>query len=196
VVKTVSALRAERRGRVLVELDGERWRALPAEVVAATRLRVGETLERPRLRELARELRRAEALGRATRALKHRDLSTHALAERLDRAGVAERDRTEALETLERVGYVDDDRFARRRAQTLAERDWGDAAIADDLEQQGVPRDLATAAIAVLEPERERAKAIAGARGRSRKTAGYLARKGFGEDALEAVLGAAVADEG
>lgn len=196
MAKTVSALRAERHGHVLVELDGEPWRALPAGVVARTLLRVGQELDRPRLRELGRELRRAEALERAARALKHRDLSTRALGERLERAGVAAREREQALETLARVGYVDDERFAQRRAQGLAERDWGDAAIADDLERQGIPPAAAAAALAALEPERDRAQRVAGARGATRRTAAYLGRRGFGEDALESVLDAVLAEEG
>jgi regulatory protein len=132
----------------------------------------------------------------AARALRHRDLSASALAARLERAGVAPEARAEALETLERIGYVDDARFALLRARTLAERDWGDAAIAADLERQGVPAGPAAEAIATLVPERERARRVAAARGPGRKTASYLARKGFEEDALEAVVDGAVAEEG
>jgi len=49
----------------------------------------------------------------AARALRHRDRSRRQLDERLARAGVDEARRAEALETLERVGYVDDGRYAR-----------------------------------------------------------------------------------
>jgi regulatory protein len=132
----------------------------------------------------------------AVRALRHRDLSASALAARLERAGVAPEEREHALETLERVGYVDDARFALLRARTLADRDWGDAAIAADLERQGVSAGPAAEAIAALAPERERALHVVAARGPGRKTVGYLARKGFDEDALEAVVDAAVAEEG
>ena len=83
-VKTVSALRVERRGRVLVELDGEPWRSLRPRWWRG-RCSGWDQLDRPRLRELGRELRRAEALARATRALEHRDLSSRALEERLAR---------------------------------------------------------------------------------------------------------------
>lgn len=168
-----------------MELDGAPWRALPVEVVARTLLRVGLELDRTRLRELRRELRRAEALGVATRALRHREHSHAGLEERLRRAGIAGAEREEALETLERVGYVDDSRFAGRRAEQLASKDWGDAAIAADLERQGVEREAAAAAIAALEPERDRALEVAGRRGRTPKTGAYLARRGFGEEALE-----------
>jgi regulatory protein len=132
----------------------------------------------------------------AVRALRRRDLTAAALASRLERAGVPEPERAETLETLERVGYVDDARFALQRAQTLAGRDWGDAAIAADLERQGVGADSAAEAIAALEPERVRACRVAAERGRGRKTAAYLGRKGFDAEALEAVIDTTVADEG
>ena len=55
----------------------------------------------------------------AVRALRHRDLSAAAVEARLERAGVGEPEREAALETLRRVGYVDDARFAERRARQL-----------------------------------------------------------------------------
>ncbi|HSP74281.1 MAG TPA: RecX family transcriptional regulator, partial [Gaiellaceae bacterium] len=107
------------------------------------------------------------------------------------RAGVDAAARGEALETLQRVGYVDDARFAERRAQLLAERGWGDAAIAADLEQNGIEAERAAAALALLEPESERARRIAERRGPGPKTAAYLLRRGFDED----VVGPVVAGE-
>ena len=61
---SVTALRA-RRGRVEVEVDGSPWRTLPLEVVGRSGLLVGLELDRPRLRLVRRELRRAEALAAA-----------------------------------------------------------------------------------------------------------------------------------
>ena len=65
VMPVVSGLRELPSGRVAVELDGARWRTVPAEVVVRVRLGVGEELDRPRARELARELRRARAVDTA-----------------------------------------------------------------------------------------------------------------------------------
>jgi regulatory protein len=129
----------------------------------------------------------------AVRALRHRDLSAAAVDARLERAGVEAAEREQALETLGRVGYVDDDRFATGRAQSLAKRGWGDAGIEADLERQGVDAETAVAALATLEPEHERAAAIVAARGAGPKSAAYLTRHGFGEDAIALAL---VADEG
>src|SRR2546428_14127203 len=108
---TVTALRESRRGRVAVELDGARWRTLSSDVVFRAGLSIGRSLDRPALRLLRRELRRAEALGAAARALRTRDHSVHSLDARLERARIAASERVEAIATLARAGLVDDPRF-------------------------------------------------------------------------------------
>jgi regulatory protein len=195
-VPTVTGLRGEPRGRIRVELDGVPWRTLPAEAVVRAGLVVGCVVDRPRARTLRRELRRAEALTRATRALRSRDLPGRALDARLERAGFAEHERDAALGTLTRAGLVDDSRYARARAAALAERGRGDAAIAWELERQGVASELVDAALAELAPEAERARALADGLGRTPSTARLLARRGFGADAVESALGGTFAPEG
>jgi SOS response regulatory protein OraA/RecX len=184
----VTALRAERRGRVAVELDGSPWRLLPSDVVVRAGLATGLALDRPALRLLRRELRRTEALGVATSALRRRDLSSQGLAERLERAGVAPAAQAESLATLGRAGLVDDERFCRNRASGLAERGFGDAGIRHDLGRQGIPAELVEAAIGELEPEAARARRIVERRGSGPRTARYLAGKGFCEEAVEAAF--------
>ena len=187
---TVTRLRDDGRGRVAVELDDAPWRTLPVDVVVRSGLLEGRTLDRGALRLLRRELRRAEALAVAGRALRRRDLSERGIAERLARASVAPAAVEESLEVLSRAGLVDDARFARTRADTLADRGYGDAAIRHDLGRQGVGRALIEAALEGLEPERERARRLVERRGPGMKTARFLASKGFGEEALEAAAGA------
>jgi SOS response regulatory protein OraA/RecX len=193
-VPTVTALRERRRGRVDVELDGAPWRTLPVDVVARSGLCVGRALDRPALRLLRRELRRAEALGVATKALRTRDLSRRELSERLtgrvDRAAA-----DETVATLARVGVVDDRRAAESRAYALAGRGYGDTAIRHDLEQRGLGADDVEAALATVGPEAERAAAIVSRRGRGPRTARYLAGRGFGDDACESALGGGFAPD-
>lgn len=191
---TVTGLRETRGGRVAVELDGARWRTVPVEVAARVRLGVGEELDRVRLRELARELRRARALDLGLRALARRELSTSDLKGRLERRRVRSVDREEAVATFARAGFVDDRRYAIRRAQSLAERGHGDQAIRWRLRHEGVAEGLAEEAIGRLEPELERAARIVATRGRGPRTARELTRRGFGEDAVESALGSSVAD--
>jgi hypothetical protein len=50
--------------------------------------------------------------------------------------------------------------------------------------------DVVELALGALGPERERAAQIAARRGRSLKTARYLASRGFGEEALDALVAA------
>jgi SOS response regulatory protein OraA/RecX len=183
---TVTALRA-RRSRVDVELDGGAWRTLPLEVVYRSGLEVGLELDRPRLRLLRRELRRAEALAVAGRALRVRDFSAQALEERLAR-DVAPAAREEAVAVLTRAGVVDDRRVAENRAAALAARGYGDAAICHDLRRRGLEPDEIASAVAHLEPEATRAAELVAQRGRGPKTARYLASHGFGEDACAAAL--------
>jgi SOS response regulatory protein OraA/RecX len=189
-VVTVTALRDDRRGRVAVELDGAPWRVLPVDVVVRAGLSEGRQLDRPSLRELRRELRRAEALGIATRALKRRDVSVRGLSARLERARVAPAAAADSLEVLGRAGLVDDARFARRRAALLGERGYGDEAIRHDLEAQGVGADAIAGALEELEPELDRARRVVARRGCGPRTARYLAAKGHAQETVEAALGA------
>lgn len=131
---------------------------------------------------------RPDAVEQALRALRFRDRSTAELDARLARRGVREPERARALETLERVGYVDDGRYARARAEQLADRGSGDALIRHDLEGRGIAAELVERALAALEPERERAERVLERRGRSLTTARYLAARGFGADVLESVV--------
>jgi SOS response regulatory protein OraA/RecX len=195
VPPTVTALRSAGRNRVAVEVDGVAWRTVPAEVVVQLGLRVGCTLGRPMLRAVRRELRRAEALTAATRVLSAADQSTRALDERLSRRGVAPRVRAEAVGILERSGLLDDRRAAVSRARALAERGYGDGAIRADLERRGFDSEPADQAVDELAPEAERAKAIVRRRGLSVRTAQALTAKGFSPETVEAVCGAAFAND-
>lgn len=131
----------------------------------------------------------------AAQALRHRDRSRSDIAQRLEKAGVGEDEREAALDTLERIGYVDDSRFARSRAEALASRGRGDALIRDDLEGSGVSGEAIEDALGSLEPEADRARAIAAAKGRSAATARYLARNGFSEESVEAAVGSVAGGE-
>jgi regulatory protein len=132
----------------------------------------------------------------ATRALQHRDRSAREIDERLARAGVGDEARADALETLERLGYLDDERFATGRADALAARGHGDASIRADLAAHGVAAELVETAIGALEPEAERARALVARHGVSARTARRLAARGFAPEAVEAALGGNVAADG
>lgn len=184
----VTALRPARPGRVLVELDGERWRTISLEVAARSGLEVGLDLDRPRLRLLRRELRRGDALAAGAGALARRDRSEQGLRAVLERKGVDEREREETIATLRRLGALDDGRFAHARAAALAERGLGDGAIAVRLERDGIDQEQSAAALASLEPERDRAVRVVERRGKGARTARWLAARGFASESIEAAI--------
>jgi SOS response regulatory protein OraA/RecX len=125
----------------------------------------------------------------AAAALRHRDRSRREVEERLARAGVDGDERDDALETLERLGYLDDTRFAAGRAEALAARGFGDEAIRHDLAEHGVAAEAVEAALGALAPESARAQELVERLGATAKTAAALTRKGFAPESLEAALG-------
>jgi SOS response regulatory protein OraA/RecX len=191
----VTALRAAPRGRVKVELDGAPWRTIPVEALLAAGLHVGLELDRRRLRLLRRELRSRDAQAKAARLLARRDLSERGLRDELERRKVPPSARHETVSRLVEAGAVDDSRLAYRRAELMAARGSGDALIRADLEARGVDAELVDAAVEALPPETARAGKVVATRGASPQTARYLARRGFGEDAVETALAGVVADD-
>ena len=195
-MRVVTALRSARRGgSVAVELDGEAWRTLPLEAVVGAGLSVGCSLDRGRARTLARERRRLAAMDVAVRSLGRRDRSRAELDARLAARGIAAQQREATVGVLERAGLVDDGRFARSRAESMAARGYGDAAIRADLEQRGVEGDAAAAALDALEPEASRVARHAAKLGGGLRAARILARRGFDADALEGLIAEAYGTE-
>lgn len=191
---TITALRRKRPGQVQVELDGVPWRSIPDDAVLAAGLHIGAALDRPRLREIRRVVRGAEARAVALRALRRRDLSAHELEERLRRHRIAPRERADTLGALVGAGVVADDRLAELRARGLAARGLGDEAIRHDLRRRHIAEDVVAAAISGLDPEVERARKLAASLGGGANAARSLARKGFSDEAVEASVPDAIAE--
>jgi len=187
VTPVVTGLRERKRGRVAVELDGRPWRVLPAGPVVQAGIAVGSRLDRPTARELARAVRRARALAAATRSLAAGDRSQRALERRLAHAGHSAEARDEALAALGRAGLVDDMRLAANRAELLAGRGYGNAAIRADLERRLVADEPVTEAVAGLEPERDRVRGLLTGQTVTPALLRRLAARGFSHDTLEEV---------
>jgi SOS response regulatory protein OraA/RecX len=183
----VTALRERKRNRVAVELDGRPWRVLPTDAVVRASLVVGRPLDRHTARELAREIRRAKALAAATRSLAASDRSERALEQRLAQAGHSTAAREDAIASLARVGAVDDARLAESRAQLLARRGYGDAAIRADLRRRLIAPEATADAVSALEPELERARRVLGPQTVTPALLGRLTRRGFSRDTLDEI---------
>ena len=126
----------------------------------------------------------------AARALRQRDRSRYEIDEQLARAGIGAEMRAESLATLERLGYVDDNRFSTDRATALAARGYGDAFIQVDLERHGADADSVALALAGLEPEHARARDQLAHLGVTPRTVARLSRKGFADESLEGIVAA------
>jgi SOS response regulatory protein OraA/RecX len=133
---------------------------------------------------------RRDAIAIAAAALARRDLSRDALTRRLEAAGVEADAAREVADRLASHGLVDDLRTARLSVQRLAERGYGDAAIAARLEREGIDGEHSEIVLRELEPEAERALRLA--RGQRwddvPRIARLLVRRGFGEEAVDAAL--------
>jgi SOS response regulatory protein OraA/RecX len=186
-VPEITGLREVSTSEVLVEFDGLPWRKIPLLAAARAGLSLGRRLEREDLRLLRRELRRAEALTKATRMLARRPLPRALLEDRLEKKGVAPAALEEAVDVLERAQYLNDHSYALGRAESLAERGFGDMAIRHVLEQERVASDLIEEVVASLEPELKRARAIAGAIPDRKRLLGRLARRGFDPETVEQI---------
>ncbi len=137
----------------------------------------------------------ADAVDAAARALARRDRSEADVRRILAAKGVDEADADAALDSLRRAGAVDDERFAATSAEALARRGHGDAAIRFRLRREGVAAELVDDAVAALEPEPERAVALARRRGPTPKTARWLAGRGFDAESVDYALGVVAESE-
>ena len=187
---TVTGLRERKGGGVAIELDGEAWRVLPADAVVRAGLAVGRRLDRHAARKLAREVRRAKALAAATKSLAVRDHSQQALEHRLMRAGHSADAREEALAALDRAGLLDDTRVAQGRAELLARRGYGDAAIRADLRRRLIPAEAAADAVAGLEAELDRSRRLLEGKSVTPALLRRLAGRGFSRETLDEIASA------
>jgi SOS response regulatory protein OraA/RecX len=126
----------------------------------------------------------------AAKALAHRDRSAANLTAYLARHGAAPEEAGQAVERLRQAGYVDDGRYASSRAKALARRGYGDEAVRFELEREDVSPDDVDAALASLQPERERALSLLHTAKTPPAAIRRLAAKGFSRDSIEAALAA------
>lgn len=144
----------------------------------------------------------ASAKDRALRLLGVRSRSREELRRRLERAGFPEDEIAEALGDLERVGLVDDERFADEVVRwRLSRQGYGHRAALDTLRKAGVERSVAERAVEDAGWEDEEARAEEVGRGRLarleglapdaayRRLMGFLLRRGFDPEVVRTVCG-------
>ncbi len=178
----------ERRGRSAVSVDGEFWAELDSAVVIESGLREGAALSWEELDGIRVAGERPLAMTRALNLLGYRARSEGELRESLGRYGYAPETVEAVIGRLGELAYLDDEEFARQRAQEKA-RKYGPRRVSADLMKSGVGRELASRAVAEeFEGRSELADARSaaarryngqGSEAEARRVYGFLARRGY-----------------
>jgi regulatory protein len=181
---------APRRGskRRVVELDHAPWRDTSAEVLAALGIRAGHIAPEDEIGAALDAEEPVRARERAIRLLAYRERSVTELRSRLVDDGYPEEVAARTVGDLERIGLVDDERFAGSLARVLTGvRGMGRSRALRELAAKGVDPEMAREALDEnLTPEDEHdhalelARAVASRPGASfDRVAARLARKGY-----------------
>ncbi|CAN5588616.1 hypothetical protein BH24ACT18_BH24ACT18_06690 [soil metagenome] len=178
----------ERRGRAGVSVDGEFWAELDAGVAIESGLRDGAAFSWEELGRVRVAGERPLAMTRALNLLGYRARSEGEMRERLGRYGSVSATVEAVIGRLGELAYLDDEEFARQRAQEKA-RKYGPRRVSADLIKSGVGRDLASRAVAEeFEGRSELADARSaaarrynggGSEAEARRVYGFLARRGY-----------------
>jgi len=218
LTQTIQILELRQPGRadhvVLVLEDG---RELRVPLAAAAGLRAGHSLSPAAMAELEREATGHEARESALRLLSHRARTRSELRLRLLRRDLPEPAVDAVLDDMERLGYLDDEQFARSFVRDrVRARPRGRRRLLAELRRRGVAPGVAERAIDSTfqdEDTEEASLAVAAARAWARRATdeergalcgsgepadrerarrrfwGYMSRRGFGPDAIRAGLG-------
>lgn len=130
----------------------------------------------------------------ATWLLSRREYSAKELSDKLVLRGYPVEEAAEALVLMQGYGFQDDTRFAGMKARASSRR-MGDRRVTMQLAEKGISRELASQQLEQLEPEAERAVAVASKfEGKpldevmKAKVWRFLAYRGFGSSAVKAAL--------
>ena len=118
---TLTKIAMTKRGRVALYADGAFVMSLHPDVFAASGISVGSQIDEDALRELSDAAELREARERALSMLSRQDYTARGLRDRLTRH-VSEEAAGQAVERMQELGLIDDERYAARFAQELLER--------------------------------------------------------------------------
>lgn len=195
---TITALRFQGRNRerVNVFLDGRFAFALMA--TEAARLRKGQLLTDAEIAALRGEDERQRAYDQAVRFLSYRPRSRSEMTHYLRGKHLDESVIDEILERLTQAGYLDDEAFARFWVENRnCFRPRSRRALEYELRQKGLSRQVIVQALGGLDDEAAAWQAVRRLLPRwsaldddrlHQKIAGFLGRRGFGYEVIDAVF--------
>jgi regulatory protein len=201
-VITKIAEQKRRPNRRNVYLDGDFAFGLNDNVVARFRLREGMTITDEMAKEIADGEVRQECFDFATKHLQARLHSRAELRRKLMRREYGETVIDGVLDDLTRLGYLDDARFAKTKAASLAEhKHHGRRRAYVELIRSGIPQAVADAALSDVYEQTDplaAARLLAEKRASSlkrldplvarRRLAGMLQRRGFDYETIKPVI--------
>ncbi len=181
-----------------IYIDGEFALRLDTETVIASRYSVGSEITDEQLRELIDLSNEKLAKDKALRLISYRDHSKRELETKISRTSDRKAAR-KAVERMEELGLVNDEKFARRYAEELVNsKHLSVRGARYKLEEKGVDRELAEQILEELSPdpaehigiliETKYRNALTDEKGRRRAVAA-LQRMGYAWDEISAVLG-------
>jgi len=198
----------KRRKHVILVIEGSEDLTVHEDVVVALGLSAGTPLSAETLRSIATQAQVVRATQAASAQLAHRPRSRQELVRSLRQKGFDDGVAEQALAKLEKLGFINDARFARDLAQSLCRRNTGRRAIVYKLQKSGVSDELIQEAVAeVLEDVDDTERALEALQKRLGKWRGLpamkrraksyqlLARLGFDADTIADVLRIALVDE-
>lgn len=193
---TVGRVAKTKQGRyALFDEEGAFLFSVDGDTLAQSGLRAGTVLDGAALADLRARSDTRRAHDKALSYLALRDHAAGELYEKLCRTFDA-RDAAAAVADMERLGLLDDEKYARARARALAARHKSAREIRADLARRGVARETADAAVDALGcDETDACRALIEknylrklAAGRRDLVAAALARRGFSYGAIRDAL--------
>ena len=180
--------------RVSVYLDGNYYCGLDLITVIKERLKVGDTITKERLVEIQRESEAQACMDVALRALSKSVKTEKDIVKKLLSKGFLEEIAIETVEKLKGYGYINDQDYSNRYAETYKNRK-GKKLIKLELKQKGVDEKVIDETLNAIESELETALKLAEKYCKNKdkdiklkqKCYNYLLSKGFSyEDSLTA----------
>ena len=191
----------DRRGRYKVELSDGTVLKLPPAVIADLGLYTGRELDEAEFQQVREAERKADTKQRAVNIISVTAVSGRELSDRLRRKGASEEDAAEAVQWLEELHLVDDERTARQIVDRGVRRGYGERRIRQMLFEKKIPRDLWDRALEVVPPPEETIDNYLHAnlpavldRAERKRLSDALARRGFDWSDISAGLRRACAE--
>jgi regulatory protein len=181
--------------RLWCVLEGGERLAVSPDLVLRYSLSPGRVLDAEELAALRADASRAGAKARALRALSARPMSREELKARLRQKGESAEDAEDAVELMERVGFVNDQEYARQIVRWCSRKGYGRQRVLSEFSRRRVPKEYWDEALEELPEPEETLDRLIDARLNSgsdakeiKKLTDALMRRGFAGQAVRAAI--------